>query len=61
MATLKRIVLESDDEEYTLLTSTIKARTFAGAEKKLKDKYIEAIIKIDNNSFMVFYYEDITD
>ena len=56
MATLKHITLESDNEEYTLLTPTVKAKTFSGAERKFKGKHIEAIIRLDEGSFMVFHY-----
>ena len=58
MATLKHITLEEDNEEYTLLTPTVKAKTFSGAERKFKGKHIEAIIRLDEGSFMVFYYDD---
>tara|TARA_R100000773_G_C4122541_1_gene57302 strand:+ start:264 stop:446 length:183 start_codon:yes stop_codon:yes gene_type:complete len=58
METLKRIILETDEDEYSISTSIVRARTFLGAEKKLKDQDIQAIIKISNGSFMVFYHEE---
>jgi len=36
METLERIILETDEDEYSISTSIIRARTFSGAEKKLK-------------------------
>ena len=48
METLERIILETDEDEYSISTSIVRARTFSGAEKKLKDQDVQAIIKISN-------------
>jgi len=57
MAELKSITIESDEEEHTLISKKVKAKTFLGAEKKFKDKDIQIIFKYDEDYFMVLYYQ----
>lgn len=54
MKSLKAIILETTDGDYQVDTHIVKAKSFTGVERKFKGKSIVAIIKIDEEEFMVF-------
>tara|TARA_R100001143_G_C3352213_1_gene130201 strand:- start:1554 stop:1730 length:177 start_codon:yes stop_codon:yes gene_type:complete len=54
MKSLKAIILETTDGDYQVDTHVVKAKSFTGAERKFKGEHIIAILKIDEDQFMVF-------
>jgi len=54
MKSLKAIILETTDGDYQVDTSIVTAKSFTGIERKFKDQNIIAILKIDEDQFMVF-------
>ena len=58
MTILKSLIIEGDDEDYKINTPVAKAKTFAGAEKKFKGQEIVGMVRLDEDEFMVFVYEE---
>ena len=58
MTILKSLTIEGEDGDYKINTPIVKAKTFAGAERKFKGKDIIGMIKISEDEFMVFVYEE---
>jgi|TARA_R110001599_G_scaffold328201_1_gene541545 hypothetical protein len=54
MKSLKAIILETTDGDYQVDTHVVKAKSFTGVERKFKGEHIIAILKIDEDQFMVF-------
>jgi|TARA_B110000902_G_scaffold258220_1_gene327625 hypothetical protein len=54
MKSLKSIILETTDGDYQIDTHLVKKKTLSSIEKKFKDQNIVAIIRIDEDQFMVF-------
>ena len=54
MNSLKSIILETTDGDFQVDTHFVKAKSFTGVERKFKDEHIVAILKIDEDQFMVF-------
>ena len=50
--------IEGEDEDYKIDTPIVKAKTFAGAERKFKGKDVVGMIRVDEDEFMVFVYEE---
>ena len=57
MTILKSLIIEGEDGDYKIDTPIVKAKTFAGAEKKFKGQEIVGMIRLDEDEFMVFVYE----
>ena len=51
---LKSITFDSTDEQLVIEASEIKAKSFTGAERKMKDEDVVAIVRKDNDTFLVF-------
>jgi|TARA_R110000782_G_scaffold130390_1_gene222071 hypothetical protein len=51
---LKSITFDSTDEQFVIETTEVKAKSFTGAERKFKGKEVVAIVKIDDERFLVF-------
>jgi len=58
MNILKSIILEGQDEDYQVDTPIVKAKSFAGAERKFKGKEVIGMIKISEDEVMVFVSEE---
>ena len=54
MKSLKAIILETTDGDYQVDTHVVKGKSFTGVERKFKGEHIVAILKIDEDQFMVF-------
>ena len=54
MKSLKSIILETTDGDYQIDTHLVKMKTLTSIERKFKDQNIVAIIRIDEDQFMVF-------
>ena len=54
MQGLKSIILETTDGDIQVDTHVVIAKSFTGAERKFKGEHIIAILKIDEDQFMVF-------
>ena len=55
---LKSLIIQAEDGDYKIDTPVIKAKTFAGAEKKFKGREIVGMIRLDEDEFMVFVSEE---
>ena len=51
---LKSITFDSTDEQLVIETTEVKAKSFTGAERKFKGKDVVAMVKIDDERFLVF-------
>jgi len=51
---LKSITFDSTEEEIVVSTTTVEAKSFTGVDRKMKGKDVIAIVKIDDNKFLVF-------
>ena len=51
---LKSITFDSTEGEFVIDTPTVEAKSFTGAERKMKGKNVIAMVKIDDNKFLVF-------
>ena len=51
---LKSITFDSTDEKLVIEASEIKAKSFTGAERKMKDVDVVAMVRKDNDTFLVF-------
>ncbi len=58
MTILKSLIIQGEDEDYKIDTPIVKAKTFAGAERKFKGKDVVGMIRVDEDEFMVFVYEE---
>ena len=54
---ITKIIIDSTDGEFQIKTPLIDAKSFTGVERKLKGENIVAIVKIDDEKFMVFVEE----
>ena len=54
MKSLKSIILETTDGDYQIDTHLVKMKTLTSIERKFKDQNIVAIIRIDEDEFMIF-------
>ena len=54
MKSLKSIILETTDGDYQIDTHLVKMKTLTSIEREFKDQNIVAIIRIDEDQFMVF-------
>tara|TARA_R100001463_G_C3384947_1_gene206112 strand:+ start:328 stop:504 length:177 start_codon:yes stop_codon:yes gene_type:complete len=54
MQGLKSIILETTEGDFQVDTHVVKAKSFTGAERKFKGEHIVAILKVDEDQFMVF-------
>ena len=54
MNSLKSIILETTDGDFQDDTQFVKAKSFTGVERKDKVEHIVAILKVDEDQFMVF-------
>jgi len=54
MQGLKSIILETTEGDFQVDTHVVKAKSFTGVERKFKGEHIIAILKIDEDQFMVF-------
>jgi hypothetical protein len=54
MQGLKSIILETTEGDFQVDTHVVKAKSFTGVERKFKGEHIVAILKIDEDEFMVF-------
>jgi hypothetical protein len=57
MNILKSIILNTDDGDMEVSTPIVEARSFAGALKKFKNQEILAILKLEDDNYMVFIEE----
>lgn len=57
MNILKSIILNTDDGDMEVSTPIVEARSFASALKKFKDQEILAILKLEDDNYMVFIEE----
>lgn len=54
MNLLKAIILDTEDGEIEVSTPTVKAKSFTGALRKFKSKEVLGILKIEDDTYMVF-------
>ncbi len=54
MNSLKSIILETTDGDFQVDTHVVKAKSFTGVERKFKGEHIVAILKVDEDQFIVF-------
>ena len=54
---LKKIIFDTDEDEMTIFTPSVKAKSFTGVERQLKGREIVAILKVDENEFIAFVEE----
>jgi len=57
MNLLKAIILDTEDGEIEVSTPTVKAKSFTGALRKFKGKEVLGILKIEDDTYMVFIEE----
>ena len=50
---LKSITFDSTDEQLVIETTEVKAKSFTGAERKFKGRDVVAMVKIDDEKFLV--------
>jgi len=51
---LKSIIVETTEGDFQVDTHVVKGKSFTGVERKFKGEHIVAILKIDEDQFMVF-------
>ena len=54
MISLKSIIVETTEGDFQVDTHFVKAKSFTGVERKFKGEHIVAILKVDEDQFMVF-------
>ena len=54
MISLKSIIVETTEGDFQVDTHVVKAKSFTGVERKFKGEHIVAMLKIDEDQFMVF-------
>ena len=54
MQGLKSIILETTDGDIQVDTHVVKGKSFTGVERKFKGEHIVAILRVDEDQFMVF-------
>jgi len=54
MNSLKSIILETTDGDFQVDTHFVKAKSFTGVERKFKGEHIVAMLKVDEDQFIVF-------
>jgi hypothetical protein len=57
MNILKSIILNTNDDEIKISTPVVEAQSFESAIKKFKDQEILAILKLEDDNYMVFIEE----
>jgi|TARA_R100001463_G_scaffold134446_2_gene196655 hypothetical protein len=57
MNLLKAIILDTEDGEIEVSTPTVKAKSFVGALRKFKGEEVLGILKIEDDTYMVFIEE----
>jgi|TARA_R100001244_G_scaffold129028_1_gene100165 hypothetical protein len=57
MNILKSIILETGEGDIKISTPIVEAKSFAGALRQFKGKDIQAIIKLEDDNYMVFIEE----
>jgi hypothetical protein len=57
MNILKSIILNTNDDEIKVSTPVVEAQSFESAIKKFKDQEILAILKLEDDNYMVFIEE----
>ena len=57
MGMLEYLMIRTGDDEYHISTEAHKSKTLATVARKLKDKDVLGIIKIDEGEFLAFIME----
>ena len=57
MNLLKAIILDTEDGEIEVSTPTVKAKSFTGALRKFKGEEVLGILKLEDDTYMVFIEE----
>mgnify|MGYP003624484237 FL=1 len=57
MGMLEYLMIRTGDDEYHISTEVHKSKTLATVARKLKDKDVLGIIKIDEGEFLAFIME----
>ena len=57
MSELRSIDIKTSDNRFQIKVVVLKVKNYSGVVRKLKDKNVVAIVKIDKGSFMAFIEE----
>ena len=57
MNLLKAIILDTEDGEIEVSTPTVKAKSFTGSLRKFQGEEVLGILKIEDDTYMVFIEE----
>tara|TARA_R110000782_G_scaffold6116_1_gene21037 strand:+ start:365 stop:580 length:216 start_codon:yes stop_codon:yes gene_type:complete len=57
MGELRSIDIKTSDNRFKIKVVVLKVKNYSGVVRKLKDKNVVAIVKIDKGSFMAFIEE----
>ena len=52
---LKSITFDSTDEQFVIETTEVKAKSFTGVERRVKNQDVVAMVKLDDERFLVFF------
>mgnify|MGYP000394954951 CR=1 FL=1 len=57
MSELRSIDIGTSSDKYHIKVVVLKVKNYSGVVRKLKDKNVVAIVKLDEGSFMAFIEE----